>query len=59
MPNPAGTGLPIEESFDISETGEGHPTEDAAIKAEQEKQLADAKDAGLIGCPVCEPWEPA
>ncbi len=33
MPNPAGAGLPIEESFDISETGEGHPTEDAAIKA--------------------------
>ena len=23
------------------------------------KRVADAKDAGLIGCPVCEPWEPA
>ena len=33
MPNRAGTGLPIEESFDTSETGGEHPTEDAAIKA--------------------------
>jgi sec-independent protein translocase protein TatA len=23
------------------------------------KRVADAKDAGLMGCPVCEPWEPA
>src|SRR5262245_42777302 len=23
------------------------------------KRVADAKDAGLLGCPVCEPWEPA
>ena len=22
------------------------------------KRVADAKDAGLLGCPVCEPWEP-
>lgn len=23
------------------------------------KRVADAKDAGLAACPVCEPWEPA
>ena len=23
------------------------------------KRVADARDAGLAGCPVCEPWEPA
>ncbi len=23
------------------------------------KQLADARDRGLLTCPVCEPWEPA
>lgn len=23
------------------------------------KRVADAKDSGLLGCPVCEPWEPA
>ena len=23
------------------------------------KRVADAKEAGFIGCPVCEPWEPA
>jgi sec-independent protein translocase protein TatB len=23
------------------------------------KQLADARDRGLVTCPVCEPWEPA
>jgi TatA/E family protein of Tat protein translocase len=23
------------------------------------KRVADAKDTGLVGCPVCEPWEPA
>jgi TatA/E family protein of Tat protein translocase len=23
------------------------------------KQLADARDGGLMTCPVCEPWEPA
>ena len=33
MPNPALTGLPIEQSFNASERGEKHPTEDAAIKA--------------------------
>ena len=23
------------------------------------KRVADAKDTGLVGCPVCEPWEPS
>ena len=23
------------------------------------KRVADAKEAGFVGCPVCEPWEPA
>jgi hypothetical protein len=23
------------------------------------KQVAEARDQGLLTCPVCEPWEPA
>jgi len=23
------------------------------------KRVADARDQGLLECPVCEPWEPA
>jgi hypothetical protein len=23
------------------------------------KKVAEAKEAGLAACPVCEPWEPA
>jgi hypothetical protein len=23
------------------------------------KRVAEAREAGHVGCPVCEPWEPA
>ena len=49
MPNRAGTGLPIEESFDTLETGGGHATEDAAIKGAIDfaKKKIDGKGKAL------------